>query len=158
MNLGTTLTANVRCRRVDKHAAWIRGTDNVRVVPIQRDQRMRKQVPRRNQISVPNPVCTIKGSVREAGLLSRMSFTCFCCRDTTGLLYKVCHLQSGRSAMNSRFRRAASREREPSQLRSRKTTEKNLSYCISGYKFTFLISLAFSRQPCRPIQMSLAMT
>lgn len=39
-----------------------------------------------------------------------------------------------------------------------KTTEENLLYCISEYKFTFLISLAFSRQPHRPIQMSRAMT
>lgn len=81
----------------------------------------------------------------------------FCCGDTTGLLYTACHLQSGRSAMNSLFRRAASREWKLIQLWSLKQ-QKNLSYCISGYKFTFLISLAFSSQPHRPIQMSLAMT
>lgn len=81
----------------------------------------------------------------------------FCCGDTTGLLYTACHLQSGRSAMNSLFRGAASREWKLIQLWSLKQ-QKNLSYCISGYKFTFLISLAFSSQPHRPIQMSLAMT
>lgn len=80
----------------------------------------------------------------------------FSCRDTTGLLYAVSFAIW--SICNEQPVPQGCPQRMEAHAAQKPKTTQNFSYCISGYEFTFLISLPFSRQPHGPIQMSLAMT